>query len=82
MRTVEVEQKAFPFEVGAMLLLSNGDVAIAGGPQQFEVCIYRHSYELDRGRKDKLEMVDSLDTQGCKVLQILEVYSRFILVFG
>ncbi|MFO0116474.1 MAG: hypothetical protein ACK521_02270 [bacterium] len=42
--------------------MSNGDVAISGGPGKYEILIYRHNYECERGRKDQLILVDAIDT--------------------
>ena len=73
-------------------MLSNGDVAISGGQFRFEICIYRH--DLNRkalgttGRdREKLKLVDSIDTGGMQVLQMIELndeYHHFVylLVVG
>ena len=37
-----VDEKCMPLQVECMMVLSNGDIAIGGGPYHFEVCIYRH----------------------------------------
>ena len=77
-------------------MLSNGDVAISGGQYRFEICIYRHdlnrkpsstsSHATGRDR-EKLKLVDSIDTGGMQVLQMLELndeYHHFVylLVIG
>ena len=48
----------------AVLVLANGDVAISGGPCNFEVLIYRHNYRAETGQREHLAPIDSLDTDG------------------
>ena len=82
-----VDQKRMPFQVECTLVLSNGDIAISGGPFRFEVLIYRHDLELDglgvTGRqREKLKQVDSIDTDGLQVVQMLELNDQYLLVVG
>jgi len=60
--------------------MSNGDIAISGGPKANEILIYRHNYECERGRKDQLKLVDAIDTGERKTVQILETHDAFIIV--
>jgi len=72
-RAQVVDQKTMPHQVECILVLSNGDIAISGGQYRFEISIYRH--DLNRkgagvtGRdREKLKLVDSIDTGGMQVL--------------
>jgi hypothetical protein len=60
--------------------MSNGDIAISGGPKAYEILIYRHNYECERGRKDQLTLVDAIDTGERKTVQLLETHSLFLIV--
>lgn len=40
-----VDEKCMPTQVECIILLSNGDIAISGGPYRFEVHIYRHDLD-------------------------------------
>ena len=42
--------------------LSNGNVAVSGGPEHYEILIYK-SDEIDK----KLDFVDAIDTRGEQV---------------
>lgn len=67
-------------QIEAVLVLSNGDIAISGGPRRFEILIYRHNYLCERGRKDGLVLVDSLDTGVRRTIQMLEAQLKFLIV--
>ena len=67
MRAKVVEAKDMPFQVDAVLLLSNGDIAISGGPAHFEVLIYRHNLRAEGNKREGMVVVDSLDTGGLQV---------------
>lgn len=76
-----------PLQVECMLLLSNGDIAISGGAFRFEICIYRH--DLDNtamgstgGQREQLKLVDSIDTNGMNVVQMLELNDEYLLLIG
>ena len=56
------------------MVLSNGDIAISGGPYHFEIVIYRHMpKQMTKDNREKIEIVDSLDCNGCQVNHLLEV---------
>jgi len=40
-----VDEKVMPLQVECMIVLANGDIAIASGSYRFEICIYRHDLE-------------------------------------
>lgn len=63
----EGEIKVMPYQVQAVLVLSTGEIAISGGPDNYEVLIYKHALDAERGRRDKLVLSDTLDCNGCKV---------------
>ena len=68
-------------------MLSNGDVAISGGQYRFEICIYRHDLARTTpnttGRdREKLKLVDSIDTCGMSVVQMVELNDEYLLVVG
>jgi prolyl-tRNA editing enzyme YbaK/EbsC (Cys-tRNA(Pro) deacylase) len=39
-----VDRKEHPTQIDAVLVLSNGDIAVSGGPRKFEILIYRHNF--------------------------------------
>ena len=41
-----IDAKELPFQVSGVLLLSNGDIAVSGGPNKFEILIFRHNFKL------------------------------------
>ena len=63
-----VDSKEHTMQVQAVLLLSNGDIAISGGPNKFGVLIYRHNYLSERSRKETLVLIDSIDTGPLPVI--------------
>ncbi len=70
-----------------MIVLSNGDIAISGGTMRFEVLIYRHdlgnaSPSATGRQREQLKLVDSLDTNGMTVMQIVELNDQHLLVIG
>jgi len=75
-----VDSKEHPTQVQSVLLLSNGDIAISGGPKRFEVMIYRNNFQTERARKETLIQVDSLDTGKVPVVQLLEAQNKFLIV--
>ena len=77
-----VDAKELPFQVSGVLLLANGDIAVSGGPSKFEILIYRHNFKLQKGRRDTVMLVDSVDTRGCNVLHMLEINAKYLLVIG
>ena len=40
-----IDEKVMPMQVDCLIVLSNGDIAIAGGHLRFDVCIYRHDLD-------------------------------------
>ena len=48
-----------------MIILSDGRVAISGGPDRFEILIYSYAFDSGtnekQGRNDSLVVTDSLD---------------------
>lgn len=76
-----------PQQVECVLVLSNGDIAISGGPYRFEVLIYRHdlaaeSHSNTFRQREKLKQVDSIDTNGLQVVQIIELTEQYLLIVG
>jgi hypothetical protein len=69
-----------------VLVLSDGRIAISGGPDRFEILIYSHAYETVQsekyGRKDHLTVVDSLDCHGMQVFSLLEVQRTYLIAIG
>ena len=63
-----IDAKELPFQVSGVLLLSNGDIAVSGGPYKFEVLIFRHNFKLQKNRRDAVTLVDSIDALGCNAL--------------
>jgi hypothetical protein len=61
-------------------VLSNGDIAVSGGPRQFEMLIYRNDFMSSQGQRDGLVLVDSLDLNRRTAVQILEAHQRFVVV--
>ena len=57
-----MDAKEHPVQIDAVLMLQNGDIAISGGPQKFEILIYRHNYQSEKNNRDGLVLVDALDT--------------------
>ena len=76
-----------PMQVECIILLSNGDIAISGGPYRFEVHIYRHdldnqTFGVTGRQREKLKLVDSIDTDGLVVMQMLELNDQYLLIMG
>ena len=74
-----------PMQVECLVVLANGDIAISGGHLRFEVCIYRHDLEnsisvLHGGSREKLKLVDSIDTNGHIILHIVELNEQYLLL--
>ena len=67
-------------------MLSNGDIAISGGPLRFEVLIYRHyPKQMSEEKRETVKIVDSLDCKGCQVMHLLELKGErfhFLMVVG
>lgn len=68
-------------------MLSNGDIAISGGPFRFEVLIYRHELAAEGHsntfrQREKLKQVDSVDTNGLQVVQMIELTEQYLLIVG
>jgi hypothetical protein len=82
--------KDHPFQILAMVQLSDGRLAVSGGPHRHEILIYNHLMarrDLSQpgasgGRNDQLSLVDSLDTQGIQIQHILEVFKQYIIAVG
>ena len=67
-------------------MLTNGDIAISGGPLRYEVLIYRTMPKMMADdRKESMQVVDSLDCKGCQVMHLLELKGadfHFLLAIG
>ena len=67
-----------PYQVECVLVLSNGDIAISGGPYRFEVLIFRHDLageevngaggQSNPRQRERLKQIDSIDTNGLQVV--------------
>lgn len=61
-------------QVEAVLALSNGDVAISGGPKYYEVIIYKVNL-----KGNQFEFVSAINTSGVQVRHLLEFKGFLIL---
>jgi hypothetical protein len=73
-----VETKAHPTQIDCVLVMSNGDVAVSGGPMKFDVLIYSHNF-LDNEHKERLVIVDSINTGFQQNIQLLEARGYLII---
>jgi len=48
-----MDSKEHPMQIDAVLVMSNGDVAISGGPRTCEIMIYRSEHLFIKGQKGK-----------------------------
>ena len=58
-------------QIESIVILSNGDIAVSGGPLNYEILIYRNKVntkwsELGQGSTN-YELVDSISTKGEQV---------------
>lgn len=77
-----MDSKEHPMQIDAVLVMSNGDVAISGGPRTCEIMIYRSEHLFIKGQKGKEQLFkyDTIDTGDRKNIQILESHSQFLIV--
>ena len=68
--------------------MSDGRIAVSGGPFRFELLLYNHLVQKKdlshsgQGRNDSLNVVESVDTQGMQVHHLIEVYKQFLIAVG
>ena len=82
-----VDEKVMPLQVECIIVLSNGDIAISGGAFRFEIMIYRHDLDnqsvgVGGRQREQLKLVDTIDTNGMTVVQMLELNDQYLLVIG
>jgi hypothetical protein len=54
-------------QIDSIQMLDNGDIAISGGPLNFEVIIYRNRISSSFQPTNQYEIVDSISTKGVSV---------------
>lgn len=58
----EIQLKYHCTQIESIVQLSNGDIAVSGGPLNFEIIIYRNQTTSDG--KLNYEIVDTISTKG------------------
>lgn len=64
------DSKELPFQIQSVISLSSGEIAVSGGPKNFEVLVFGHNLNSPLrgvGRKDNLVLLDSLNCGGSLV---------------
>ena len=51
-------------QIDSIVLLDNGDIAVSGGPRNFEVLIYRNKMTSNFQQSSQYDIVDSISTKG------------------
>lgn len=75
-----IDTKEHPMQIDAVLVMSNGEIAISGGPRKYEILIYRHDYLKEKGLRTQIQVVDAIDTGERRNVQLLESHSQFLIV--
>jgi hypothetical protein len=60
----KMDTKHHATQIDSLLLLENEDIAVSGGPLNFEVLIYRNKLSAKCEATSQYEIVDSIGTQG------------------
>jgi len=62
-----MDAKRHSTQIDSVLLLDNGDVAVSGGPINYEVLVYRNRISAKQEGSTQYDIVDSVSTQGYSV---------------
>ena len=64
---IDIDIKEHASQIDSVYELSNGDIAVSGGPLNYEVLIYRQSAAASKDKSARFEIVDSVSTRGEQV---------------
>lgn len=62
-----MDAKYHETSIDSIIELSNGDIAVSGGPLNFEVLIYRNQLYNEYEASSHYQVVDSISTGGKQV---------------
>jgi hypothetical protein len=81
----ETKKAEHPFQVNAVERLSDGTIAVSGGPLRFDILLYSTVYHQPSSKQSspaEFAHVGSIDTQGLLVEHMIEFKRDFMFVVG